>query len=131
MKDGKVKILVVDDDYDDYILIAEALTKRIDNIDIRNEENGNTALKYLKGMKARPDLIVLDVNMPVMDGRQTLVKLQEDKELKSIPVVVLTTSDSDVDKKFFEKKNIEMLVKPWNSKEIQQTAEKLLHLVRK
>jgi CheY-like chemotaxis protein len=88
-------------------------------------------LKYLKSVKAQPDLVVLDVNMPVMDGRQTLVKLQEDKDLKSIPVVVLTTSSSDVDKKFFEKKNIEMLVKPWNSKEIQQTVERLLHLVHK
>lgn len=100
-----ITILMADDDPDDRALTAEALKDaRLIN-DIRFVENGEDLLDYLhaRGKYAppaaapRPGLILLDLNMPRKDGRTVLKELKQDPELKSIPVVVLTTSKDDED----------------------------------
>jgi CheY-like chemotaxis protein len=100
-----ITILMADDDSDDRQLTREALEDaRLIN-DIRFVENGEELLDYLhrRGSFAppaeapRPGLILLDLNMPRKDGREVLKELKQDPELRSIPVVVLTTSKSDED----------------------------------
>jgi CheY-like chemotaxis protein len=100
-----ITILMADDDADDRQLTREALEDaRLIN-DIRFVENGEELLEYLRrqGKYAapaeapRPGLILLDLNMPRKDGRTVLKELKQDPELRSIPVVVLTTSKSDED----------------------------------
>ena len=100
-----ITILMADDDPDDRLLTADALKEaRLIN-DIRFVENGAELLEYLrrKGEFAppadapRPGLILLDLNMPKMDGRAVLKELKMDPDLRSIPVVVLTTSKDDED----------------------------------
>src|SRR3954471_887794 len=95
-----ITILMADDDADDRQLTREALEDaRLIN-DIRFVENGEELLDYLhkRGKFAppteapRPGLILLDLNMPRKDGREVLKELKQDPELRSIPVVVLTTS---------------------------------------
>lgn len=100
-----ITILMADDDPDDRLLTADALKEaRLIN-DIRFVENGEELLDYLRhtGKFAapvdapRPGLILLDLNMPRMDGRTVLKELKQDNDLRTIPVVVLTTSKDDED----------------------------------
>jgi CheY-like chemotaxis protein len=100
-----ITILMADDDPDDRLLTADALKEaRLIN-DIRFVENGEELLDYLrrKGKFAppadapRPGLILLDLNMPKKDGRTVLKELKVDTDLRTIPIVVLTTSKDDED----------------------------------
>src|SRR6478672_3594037 len=100
-----ITILMADDDADDRQLTLEALEDaRLIN-DIRFVENGEELLDYLRrqGKYAppaeapRPGLILLDLNMPRKDGRAVLKDIKSDPALRTIPVVVLTTSKADED----------------------------------
>jgi CheY-like chemotaxis protein len=105
MKAMPITILMADDDADDRQLTREALEDaRLIN-DIRFVEHGEELLDYLhrRGKYAppaeapRPGLILLDLNMPRKDGRVVLKEIKQDPDLRTIPVVVLTTSKSDED----------------------------------
>ncbi|MFD6424840.1 response regulator [Streptomyces sp. NPDC060198] len=86
-------VLLVEDDVADAMLIEEALIERGMARGINRVDDGVSALEYLRDpAKDRPDLIVLDLNMPRMNGRELLGVLKNDEQLSSIPIVVLTTS---------------------------------------
>jgi CheY-like chemotaxis protein len=86
-------VLLVEDDPADALLIEEALTEGGVARAIGRADDGIEALEYLRDPEQpRPDLIVLDLNMPRMNGRELLAVLKEDADLCTIPVVVLTTS---------------------------------------
>ncbi len=97
-----IEILLVEDDDDDVLLTTKALANdRILN-NVNRVQDGVEALEYLRregsfADAVRPDLILLDLNMPRKDGRQVLQEIKEDDDLKRIPVVVLTTSDNEAD----------------------------------
>jgi CheY-like chemotaxis protein len=98
-------ILMADDDEDDRMLTAEALEESRLSNQIYFVENGEEALDYLyrRGryedpkLSPRPGLILLDLNMPKKDGRETLREIKADPQLRRIPVVVLTTSRAECD----------------------------------
>lgn len=95
-------ILLVEDDPADAGLARRALCQDGIACRISHVRDGVEALAYLRRQPPftaamRPDLVLLDLNMPGMDGRQVLEVIKNDKELKMIPVVVLTTSDMDRD----------------------------------
>ncbi|MFJ4922772.1 response regulator [Streptomyces sp. NPDC088725] len=91
--DRPYSVLLVEDDPADAMLIEDALVERGMARTIDQVEDGVAALEYLRDpARARPDLIVLDLNMPRMNGRELLAVLKDDAALGSIPVVVLTTS---------------------------------------
>jgi CheY-like chemotaxis protein len=100
-----ITILIADDDADDRMMASEALEEsRLAN-DLRFVEDGEELLDYLyhrgrfaaAGESPRPGLILLDLNMPRMDGREALREIKGDPALRSIPVVVLTTSKAEED----------------------------------
>jgi CheY-like chemotaxis protein len=97
-----IEILLVEDNPGDARLTEEAFTDgRLLN-NMHRVSDGVEAIAYLRNegqYKAmpRPDIVLLDLNMPRKDGREVLAEIKEDADLKSIPVVVLTTSDADVD----------------------------------
>jgi len=100
-----ITILMADDDADDRQLTREALEDaRLVN-DMRFVEHGEELLEYLRRQgkysppadAPRPGLILLDLNMPRKDGREVLKEIKQDPDLRTIPVVVLTTSKSDED----------------------------------
>ncbi|MEV7399726.1 response regulator [Streptomyces sp. NPDC091267] len=91
--DRPYSVLLVEDDPADALLIEEALVERGMARTIEQVTDGIAALQYLRDPdKERPDLIVLDLNMPRMNGRELLAVLKDDAALCGIPVVVLTTS---------------------------------------
>ena len=91
-------ILIVEDSEDDFYATQRAFTKANLHNPIKRAISGESALALLQSkVEARPGLILLDLNMPGMDGRQTLEIIKRDEALKSIPVVILTTSDDERD----------------------------------
>ncbi|MFG3706261.1 response regulator [Micromonospora sp. NPDC047670] len=97
-----VRILVVDDDPGDVLMIEEALADSdVDKV-IDVVSDGQEAMEFLRREgrhteARRPDVILLDLNMPRMDGRQVLGAVKGDEDLRTIPIVVLTTSNADTD----------------------------------
>ncbi|WP_326558249.1 response regulator [Micromonospora sp. NBC_01796] len=97
-----VRILVVDDDPGDVLMIEEALGDSDVHKAIDVVSDGQEAMEFLRRQgrhltAVRPDVILLDLNMPRMDGRQVLSAVKGDEDLRTIPVVVLTTSNADTD----------------------------------
>jgi CheY-like chemotaxis protein len=98
-------ILLAEDDADDRMLVKRVLENELGVTDVRTVWNGEDLMEYLrrKGAYAspeeapRPALILLDLNMPRKDGREALTEIKSDPELRSIPVIVLTTSNSEND----------------------------------
>ncbi|MBI3550688.1 MAG: response regulator [Elusimicrobia bacterium] len=95
-----IDILLVEDDPGDVELTTETLKEAKMLVEIHTAENGEQALAYLRKEGAHrdasdPDLILLDLNMPIMDGREFLRVMKRDDSLRKIPVVVLTTSSAD------------------------------------
>lgn len=105
MNEKPITMLLAEDDFDDRYLISEAL----DESGVENQlfivENGEDLIDYLKNRGKyddrekypRPGLILLDLNMPLMDGREALAEIKKDPELRRIPIVVLTTSQKEED----------------------------------
>ena len=96
----KHRILIVDDDADDREIIRDAFTTTLNEQDYIFIENGDKLLEYLEGNMEDgiPSLIMLDLNMPGKDGRETLREIKSDKRFHHIPTIVFTTSSSMRDK---------------------------------
>jgi CheY-like chemotaxis protein len=105
MTQKQVRILLAEDDPDDRYLIGEAIDETQLNVQLYIVEDGEELLDYLlqKGKyKNRadwplPELILLDLNMPRMDGREALEAIKSNPDLRRIPVVILTTSRAEED----------------------------------
>lgn len=89
--------LLADDNPDDAELTREALREAEPRVALHWVRDGQECIDYLKSGQPRPDLILLDLNMPRKDGRQTLLEIKESAELCDIPVVILTTSEAERD----------------------------------
>ncbi len=97
-----VVILLADDDPDDRAFTLRALRQNRLSNDVHTVEDGEELMDFLRrrgsyGDAPRPDVILLDLNMPRMDGREALEQIKSDASLRKIPVVVLTTSEADQD----------------------------------
>lgn len=122
-------VLCVDDDPDDRELIRSAVFNVDASYRMAFATNGSEAIKYLVDSinLELPCLIILDINMPVMDGRQTILEIKKIPELREIPIVVFSTSSHPSDQRFCEKMGVEMVTKPASLKQISQEAKKILH----
>jgi CheY-like chemotaxis protein len=97
-----VSVLLVEDDPGDVVLIREAFEHNKVYNSLAVVTDGEQALHYVRGEgefagAARPDLILLDLNLPRRDGREVLAEIKGDPELRTIPVVILTTSEAEED----------------------------------
>jgi len=97
-----ISVLLVEDDPGDVVLIREAFEHNKVHNELVVVSDGVEAIEYLRGAgehagAPRPDLILLDLNLPRMDGREVLAEIKDDADLRTIPVVVLTTSEAEED----------------------------------
>lgn len=97
-----INILLVEDNEGDARLLRELLLETNENVRLHLVPDGVEALAFLKYQGKyidvpRPDLILLDLNMPRMDGRAVLAQVKADPYLKAFPLIVLTTSQAEVD----------------------------------
>ena len=125
----KHTILCVDDDSDDLQLLHETLKDTREDFEVIEARNGKQALDLLQRLKnngANPSLIIMDINMPVLNGKETLSMIKKDEQLKAIPIVVFTTSGSDSDKSFCFYYGVEMITKPPSFHNFKNVVQKLL-----
>lgn len=97
-----IQILLVEDNPGDIRLTQEALKEGNIPNDLHVVKDGVEAIDYLKQRgkyadRGKPDIILLDLNLPRKDGREVLAEIKADENLKLIPVIILTTSDADSD----------------------------------
>lgn len=97
-----MEILVVEDSPGDVRLTQEAFREANGTVRLHVACDGVEAMAFLKQTGThigdpRPDLILLDLNLPRMDGREVLTLIKEDDDLRAIPIIILTTSDAEID----------------------------------
>jgi CheY-like chemotaxis protein len=122
-------ILLIDDDPDDLEFYGESIRTVKPALVIKEARSGQKALEYLgyaKKTNSLPCLIVLDVNMPVMSGRETLLEIKKDKDLLTIPIVIFSTASAPREKEYFANYEIEFFTKPCSLSEMQLIAHQLL-----
>ncbi|MCG2580137.1 MAG: response regulator [Marinobacter sp.] len=128
-------VLVADDDPDDRLLIQDAFDERCRECRLCFVRDGEELMRFLNGDPGvatpesccgLPDLILLDLNMPLKDGRQALQEIKSDPRLRKLPTVVLTTSrgEDDVDECYGRGAN-SYIIKPTRYSELLDVAESL------
>lgn len=125
----KNTILWADDDADDLMLMKEILLKNNRNFEIIEVRNGQEVMDYLEKAKedfSFPSLIILDINMPIMDGKETLSRIKQSDEFARIPIVIFTTSNSELDKMYCRKYQVEMITKPPHYQSLEKAVLKLI-----
>jgi CheY-like chemotaxis protein len=106
-------IVLVDDDRDDQEIFKSACAIIDKTVEVVGFESGETALKTLSSMSSQPDVIFLDLNMPRLDGIAVLEELKHSSQLKSIPVIIYSTSfDTSVKTRCSNLGAIDVIEKP-------------------
>lgn len=121
---GKKKILIVDDDKDVLSVLEKRLT--VEKYSVITANNGQDAIILAKAQ--RPDLIMLDIIMPGIDGAEVAGKLREDPETRNIPVIFLTcmlTPEEEKQKRHHVAGNI-FIAKPYDIKELLSEIKKIV-----
>lgn len=130
LKTSVCRFLLVEDD-DDHAKIVERCLRSDKNIFLDRVNDGVEALKYLRRegeyqSTTRPDVVVLDLKLPKKDGHEVLTEIKEDSVLKTIPVIILTTSDAEIDKqRAYENSANSYLVKPLERDSFQKMIQDL------
>lgn len=122
-------VLYADDDIDDLQLVKEALDQYASNVDVVTVRDGVEAVDYLQSLSdldPSPCLIILDINMPRMDGKQALKQIRKIERLENIPVVLFTTSSMPLDRSFAEQYNAGFFTKPIDVRQMEAIADKFI-----
>jgi CheY-like chemotaxis protein len=119
-------VLYADDDSDDLELVQEAFTRYSKNVDVVTARDGSQALSYLQRLSdedTAPCLIILDINMPVINGKEVLKRLRDIDRFGSVPVVLFTTSSLPQDQGFAKKYNAGFVTKPLDVAQMEVITE--------
>ena len=122
-------VFYADDDIDDLELVQDAFDQYSENVEVITATDGSKALSYLSNLTHNdtlPCLIVLDINMPVINGKEVLIRLREMDHLQSVPVVLFTTSSQPMDKSFAKKYNAGFITKPIDVKQMAFIADQFI-----
>jgi CheY-like chemotaxis protein len=122
-------ILHVDDDQDDRFLVSSILNSLDPSIKVLEAENGLKAIEILRKVKITgelPSLVILDYNMPLMNGMETYKEIRKHPELVSVPVVLLTTFSSRRDDDYWENERVATFTKPATFSELTTSIQKIL-----
>ncbi|MGB7329311.1 MAG: response regulator [Rubripirellula sp.] len=131
MISAAANVLLVEDNDDDFALAREGFSRTRIDVCLHHVINGVECMRYLRKVEKyagvpTPDLVLLDLNMPVMDGREVLAEIAKDDNLKPLPVVVLTTSSSLVDTMISYQLGCNAyVVKPVDIHDFQKTVDRL------
>jgi CheY-like chemotaxis protein len=122
-------VLCVDDDADDREMVCFTISEIDPSLQVVHACDGVEAIDYLakaKEQDALPCLVILDINMPRMDGKQTLSQIKKDDRLSSLPVVVFSTSNSPADRLYCEYFGVELITKPTTMHTMEDEVKRLL-----
>ena len=128
----KPTILYAEDDLDDFESVKEALEQLSDEYELIHALNGIEAVSYLeKNVEKLPCLVVLDLNMPLMDGKEVLIWMKERNEFDKIPVMVFTTSSREEDSKLCQKHECSFFRKPSLYRDILHVVQTMMQMCEK
>ena len=122
-------VLYADDDVDDLQMVKEAFQLYSTNVELYMVLDGASALSYLKDLSSidsLPCLIILDINLPKLDGKETLRRIRTLDHLKDIPVIFFTTSISLHDKEFAERHKAGFITKPLNVSQMEAITDQFI-----
>jgi CheY-like chemotaxis protein len=128
---NKPIILYAEDDFDDFESIKEALEQLSDHQLLLHVKNGQEAVSFVENATVLPSLIVLDLNMPVMNGKEVLQWLKGKDEYKSIPLMIFTTSSREEDVKLCQKHGCTFFRKPTLYRDLLHVAQAMINLCEK
>jgi CheY-like chemotaxis protein len=114
-------IIYADDDNDDLELMTECFNKHAQNVELVAFHNGLEAFSFLNSLSPSdpsPCLIILDINMPLLNGRDVVQKIRLRKKFEKVPIVLFTTSSQPVDKLFARQYNVGFITKPLNFRQM-------------
>lgn len=122
-------VLYADDDIDDLQLVQEALMQYSSNVEVVTVTDGVQALAYLNNLSPldpTPCLVILDINMPRLDGKEVLMKIRASERFKELPVVIFTTSAMRFDKDFATRYKAGFLTKPIDIRQMAVIADQFI-----
>lgn len=129
------QILVVDDDLEDHLILDTFFREAGLETIVGYRENGQQALYYLQDITEEtnlPRLIVLDLNMPILNGTQTLMRLKQTSRFKNIPVIIFSTSQNETEKrKCLSLGAIDYMVKPLTQNECREIVKRFSAFVER
>jgi CheY-like chemotaxis protein len=122
-------VLYADDDTDDLQLVQDAFAEFANEVEVVTVSDGGQALSFLEKLEASdrlPCLIILDVNMPVIDGKQVLKQLRTMDRFTEVPVVLFTTSSLPADKDFADRYKAGFITKPLHYRQMEQITDEFI-----
>ena len=125
----KSLVLYADDDPDDIELIKEAFSGLFHTIELLTFSNGIELLEYAEKLlhfEPMPCLVILDINMPILDGKQTLKKLRSLQGFEEVPVVLFSTSTLPLEKAFARQYNAGFVTKPLHHRQIHHILDQFI-----
>ncbi len=129
MTNSKSIVFYADDDLDDLELVKDAFAQYSKDVEVLTAADGSKALSYLSNLKkydTLPCLIILDVNMPIINGKELLLRLREIEHFEEVPIVLFTTSSQPLDKNFAKKHNAGFITKPIDVKQMEFIADQFI-----
>lgn len=125
--DTQLRILLIEDDIDDVELLQETLDSMKVAYTMKVINDGDLVSGHLQGGAALPDVIVMDLNLPKVHGKDILKQIKAHPQYSTIPVVVLTTSSSELDRSYTLNLGANnYLIKPTSTKGLVKVAETIL-----
>jgi CheY-like chemotaxis protein len=126
-------VIYADDDQDDLLLMREAFSKYDNSVEMITVNDGTDLLEYLNVVyhtNLLPILIILDINMPKLNGKETLKAIRKIELFNTIPVILYSTSSSAVDKEFASQHEATFFSKPYTYSELEKVTEKFLEHIK-
>jgi CheY-like chemotaxis protein len=126
---SKSIVFYADDDIDDIQLVMDAFARYTDNIELITASNGSQAMNYfhrLTDSDPLPCLIILDINMPLVSGKQVLVSLRAQERFKKIPIVLFSTSSLPSDEQYAKQHGAGFISKPLDMVQMEHIASNFL-----
>jgi CheY-like chemotaxis protein len=121
-------VLYADDDPDDRMLLSDTFHSVAPDVEFKAVPDGFKVFDFLQNPNERkPCLLILDLNMPGISGREVMQRLKADTEFRSLPIVVFTTSSNPADRNECARYGVDMLTKPMDLREFEHAANALLN----
>lgn len=122
-------IIYVDDDFDDKELLSEAFEK-VPEYELITLDDGLELLQYLEKTERLPNLIILDINMPALNGRDTMRILRSEDKFKEIPLVMFSTTKNPIEIARFRASKIDLINKPVSYSSVGSIVQQLISYAR-
>ena len=119
-------VYLADDDIDDIELFQVALEEVCDSCTLTSSKDGIDLLKKLSALNALPEVVFIDVNMPMMNGKEALLKIRQMDRYQKIPVVLFTTSSTEFDRNFATRYNAGFVTKPLDNRQMKNITDQFI-----